>query len=394
MNISQIKNIIKIYKEQFQFVHSKEIYKWRATKQFQDNWNPNATDYRSMLEDALKYSKNLLDSSSYYPKRMISNYLEKDTNSVKFLFNELFNEEKDLFERMDAFQNGIHIIHNKYFKTLKNTFQDHRAIIFYLCMRYPERYYLYKFEMVKKFYKLIDYPDKPKAGKKQNILHYYSVCEIINQEILKNDDLIKLHYSRLTKEHYQDQSLHILTQDIIFAATHFLGKYLVDTPLIPIAIKEGELNLEPDTFVINLSGGFSNYIENEKENKKIGDIGELIILEYERSNTKKLNIPNKPTHDAKDIGDGIGYDILSFDKAQTKKYIEVKTTRGKKTTPFFITQNELIKSQLEKENYYLYRLYELDEKEMNAKLYIIKGDLTKYCMNPVKYKVALKKIVG
>lgn len=392
MNTQRIKDIIKVYKEHFQFVHNYEIYKWKATKQFQLYWNPNASDYRTMMEEALKYSKNLLDSGSYFPKKMISRYLELETTEVKILFNNLFNEEKDLFDRMDSFQDGINLIHNKHFSSKKNTYQDPRAIIFYLCMRYPERYYLYKFEMFKRFCELVNYPDKPKKGKKQNILHYYSLCDIINQEILKDDELIKLHYSRLGKEHYQDQALHILTQDIIFAATTFLDKYLVNIPSIPTVIKKEEFDLEPDSIEIKLIGRFTDYNEIDKENKKIGDIGELMVLEYERLRTAKFNTGNQPTHDAKDIGDGIGYDILSYEEDRSKKYIEVKTTKGKKSSSFFITQNELKKSQIEKGNYFLYRLYDLDEKLMKAKLFIINGDLSNYCINPIKYKVALKKM--
>ena len=55
MNYDKIKEVIKVYKEHFQAAHNSEIYKWKATKQFQDYWNPDADDYRSMLENALKY---------------------------------------------------------------------------------------------------------------------------------------------------------------------------------------------------------------------------------------------------------------------------------------------------------------------------------------------------
>ena len=62
------------------------------------------------------------------------------------------------------------------------------------------------------------------------------------------------------------------------------------------------------------------------KNKEIGYLGELYVMEFEKRllleyNKKRLS----PIHISKDF-DGYGYDIISYDKAGNKKYIEVKTT--------------------------------------------------------------------
>ncbi|MBS4000859.1 MAG: DUF3883 domain-containing protein [Desulfobulbaceae bacterium] len=57
---------------------------------------------------------------------------------------------------------------------------------------------------------------------------------------------------------------------------------------------------------------------------------------------------------------------------------------------FFITRNELEKSILEKDSYFLYRVYEYDEEKDKGKILKIKGELTKICTTPVNYKVILK----
>ena len=108
-------------------------------------------------------------------------------------------------------------------------------------------------------------------------------------------------------------------------------------------------------------------------------------------NANKANLINKIKHISKDEGDGTGYDIKSFDTNGNKIYIEVKTTKGNKNSTFYISRNELERSKIEKENYYLYRVFEYDETNDTAKLLKIKGDLTKLCEIPISYKINLKK---
>lgn len=121
---------------------------------------------------------------------------------------------------------------------------------------------------------------------------------------------------------------------------------------------------------------FKKYEETRKE---IGLLGEMMVIEYEKERLKKEkrdDLAKKVKHVSLEEGDGLGYDILSYD-AETgdKKYIEVKTTRGNINTPFYITKNEIQFSKDYLNNYYLYRLHEFDSKGRKAKVYVFKGDL-------------------
>lgn len=60
---------------------------------------------------------------------------------------------------------------------------------------------------------------------------------------------------------------------------------------------------------------------------------------------------------ADEEGDGHGYDIESFALTGEKRLIEVKTTTGGQTTPFFLSRNEERVSR-EKAEFRLYRLYD------------------------------------
>jgi hypothetical protein len=70
MNIQKVRQLIKLYKKHFLYIHKEEIYKWRAVKCFQENWNIEAIDFYEMLERSFAQTKNLLDSGLYYPKRL------------------------------------------------------------------------------------------------------------------------------------------------------------------------------------------------------------------------------------------------------------------------------------------------------------------------------------
>lgn len=83
--------------------------------------------------------------------------------------------------------------------------------------------------------------------------------------------------------------------------------------------------------------------------------------------------------------------ILSYDAEGNEMYIEVKTTLGTEDSSFFISANELEKSELYAENYYLYRVYEFDMKNVQGKYSVRKGSLEDLCLIPQTYRVDLKE---
>lgn len=139
----------------------------------------------------------------------------------------------------------------------------------------------------------------------------------------------------------------------------------------------------------NLIGNFYDYIEQNRIQKAIGEAGEFFVFKYEKECVKKYNLPasKQVKWVSKDMGDGFGYDILSYDKQGNEIFIEVKTTPEKEKTSFYITANELLKSQQEKENYYLYRVYNFDMKKKCGEISVSRGSLKKFCKMPQVYKV-------
>jgi hypothetical protein len=130
-----------------------------------------------------------------------------------------------------------------------------------------------------------------------------------------------------------------------------------------------------------------NYLEREQLNKSLGLYGEEIVIEFEKWNLKRLGhdkLADKIEWISKEEGDGAGFDILSKNLNGTDKYIEVKTTRLGKETPFFFSSNELQFSINRASDYHLYRLFNA---ENDAKLFQKNGALNCICKSvPTMYK--------
>ncbi len=139
-----------------------------------------------------------------------------------------------------------------------------------------------------------------------------------------------------------------------------------------------------------------NHFKKQINDTKIGLAGEKIVIGYEKKRLiqeGRSDLIKNIEHISLLKGDGAGYDILSYDKDGNKKYIEVKATTGGRDTPFFISDNELQFSISNSTNYCLYRIYDLDEINKKASLYIINGDLTKtFEFRPVNYVCNKSKV--
>ena len=91
---------------------------------------------------------------------------------------------------------------------------------------------------------------------------------------------------------------------------------------------------------------------------------------------------------SQDIGDGLGFDILSFDEIDdSERLVEVKTTGPGKFFPFYITGNEVRCSEDVPNQFHLFRVFDFGRE---ARLYILHGSLRKLCqLDPVLYRAAI-----
>lgn len=104
-----------------------------------------------------------------------------------------------------------------------------------------------------------------------------------------------------------------------------------------------------------------DYLERETRNRSLGQAGELFVLRYEQwrlAGSGLAQLADRVRHVSVEDGDGLGYDILSFNADGTERYLEVKTTSFSELTPFFVTATELRLSREASEKFTLCRLFD------------------------------------
>lgn len=130
-----------------------------------------------------------------------------------------------------------------------------------------------------------------------------------------------------------------------------------------------------------------DYEGNYNQKKRVGDIGESLVLDYERNLDYNKDKQQRIRNIAKDVGDGAGYDILSFDEHGNPKYIEVKTTLGGRNSPFFISINER-NFLLNNDNTFIYRVFDISFENKEASFFILtKDDILNLNYKPQVFKV-------
>jgi len=91
---------------------------------------------------------------------------------------------------------------------------------------------------------------------------------------------------------------------------------------------------------------------------------------------------------AQTLGDGLGFDVLSFDDVdESEKLIEVKTTGLGKFFPFYVTINEVRCSEDTAERFHLFRVFDFSR---TPRVYILTGSLRTNCqLDPVQFRAVI-----
>lgn len=77
--------------------------------------------------------------------------------------------------------------------------------------------------------------------------------------------------------------------------------------------------------------------------RALGEAGEAFVFHSEQNRLSAIgrdDLADRVRWVAKELGDGAGFDILSFSRRGEERWLEVKTTNGPSTTPFWISENE------------------------------------------------------
>lgn len=225
-NKSILEKVLAQYKQDFVLTQWKnENYKWKAVKQFQDNWDVNASDFSEMLSRSLEKTYNLLASANNFPKAMMSEFAKAAPEEVRAMFIALFDESRDVFERMDEFKHQSSVLLEKYGNGAAQHYQYENAISTYLWLRYPDKYYIYKFSEVKTVASEFesDYQFR-KGAYAENIRNFLNLYDEISAALKEDAELVNLLHSHLTDDCYLDPELKTLTIDVGFYISRYYSQ--------------------------------------------------------------------------------------------------------------------------------------------------------------------------
>lgn len=103
-----------------------------------------------------------------------------------------------------------------------------------------------------------------------------------------------------------------------------------------------------------------DYAAIEARNRALGMAGELAVADLEHRRLVKAGkskLAARIDHVSLSDGDGHGFDILSYEESGRERLIEVKTTRSRAETPFFVSRNEVKVSKDRADVYHLVRVF-------------------------------------
>ncbi|CAM3460563.1 DUF3883 domain-containing protein [Pseudomonas floridensis] len=135
-----------------------------------------------------------------------------------------------------------------------------------------------------------------------------------------------------------------------------------------------------------------DYAARDEANRSLGRAGEQWVLGFEQHRLAEQGMPElfqRVDWVSDSLGDGAGYDILSFDSDEAFRYIEVKTTNGNFETSFIISHNEIEFSKEVAERFYLYRLLKFRK---DPKIFILNGDIsTQLFLKPLDFRASFRE---
>jgi hypothetical protein len=118
-----------------------------------------------------------------------------------------------------------------------------------------------------------------------------------------------------------------------------------------------------------------DFLYRDQLNGALGLSGELAAMRFEISRLLTAGRPDlarRVEHVALTVGDGLGYDVKSFEADGASRYIEVKTTTHPAETAFFVSSNEVSASKTLADEFQLYRFFNFTRR---LGLYMLAGPL-------------------
>lgn len=218
--------VVAAYKDYFPNHWKDEKYKWEAIQYFQEHWNISAENFLDMFMEATDKTYNLLANMNNYPRGMIKSFAMADPEAVRSMFMALFDESQNLKQRIEQFITSAEDLRVKYDDgTWKQHYQTANAISTYLWLKYPDKYYIYKYSEVRAIAREIGSDFIPKkGGAVSNIENSYKLYDEIRKVLASDSELDEILQNVLNEDCYPDPRKITMTLDVVFFVSRFYNQ--------------------------------------------------------------------------------------------------------------------------------------------------------------------------
>ncbi|MEL6721561.1 MAG: hypothetical protein AAFO82_03855 [Bacteroidota bacterium] len=211
MQLKKIQEHIATYKKYLAQTSNTNLHKWESQQIWQDNWDIDARDFAEMYDQSLENTttRRIWNRENYAPKKMMLAFAKMQPHFVYSMFQELFNEDKDIGNRVDRFvfycdellkeykANHPHSIENQHY-------HDYEIISHYLAFQYPDRYAPYRFDLFQNALEKIGSRDIPRT---HDFPRHTKVTKTLYQFLSKDEELMSIQQNQLEQKHYQEKSM-------------------------------------------------------------------------------------------------------------------------------------------------------------------------------------------
>ena len=223
----EFKKVVESYYNDFtqKYWDKEEGFKWKAVKAFSEKWDIDSSDFSAMLKAALKEAKPLLMGPNYFSFGMIGEFADAEPETVRQMFRDLYDESTELAWRFDNFKRQSIKLLSIIGKADKNHYQDEHTISIYLWLRYPAKYYIYKFTETQNMTELLKSQYRFVSGRYVEILaNWLPLYDEVAEHLSHEEALIQKVKGYITDDSYADESLNTLTSDFAFYITRYYLK--------------------------------------------------------------------------------------------------------------------------------------------------------------------------
>lgn len=141
------------------------------------------------------------------------------------MFLALFDESKDVVARIMAFKDQSSILFERYGNGAGQHYQYENVVSTYLWLRYPDKYYIYKYGEIKTIADELGSDLHFKKGAyADNLRNFYALYDEICEELKKDNQLLALVKSQITDTCYPDPECRTLTIDVGFYISRYYSQ--------------------------------------------------------------------------------------------------------------------------------------------------------------------------